>query len=214
MIRCMFCDRMNPPGATRCLDCGAELPAATDTAPQPVDDQLMDLIRSGKKIEAIKEYRERTGAGLKEAKDAVEALERGGSIVTRSANERATDQEIVDLLQSGEKIGAIKLYRERTGAGLKEAKDAVESLERSESLTKPEVAGRDLEQQIVDLLQAGKKIEAIKLFRDKTGRGLAESKQAVEALASQHGIQSQGSGCAGALLSLLVITSILAYWIR
>lgn len=34
-----------------------------------------------------------------------------------------------DLLAKGRKIEAIKLYRERTGAGLKEAKDAVESMD-------------------------------------------------------------------------------------
>jgi hypothetical protein len=50
-------------------------PAATldDAA---VAAQLAVLIAAGQKIEAIKLYRERTGVGLKEAKDAVEALER------------------------------------------------------------------------------------------------------------------------------------------
>ncbi|MCB9845989.1 MAG: ribosomal protein L7/L12 [Phycisphaeraceae bacterium] len=35
-------------------------------------DQVRDLMNAGKKIEAIKEYRQRTGAGLAEAKQAVE----------------------------------------------------------------------------------------------------------------------------------------------
>ncbi len=38
------------------------------------------------------------------------------------------EQQIVDLVHSGRKIAAIKLYREQTGAGLKEAKDAVEEI--------------------------------------------------------------------------------------
>ncbi|NPV01757.1 MAG: hypothetical protein HPY53_10295 [Brevinematales bacterium] len=38
--------------------------------------ELQDLIRAGNKIEAIKRYREQTGMGLKEAKDAIEAMER------------------------------------------------------------------------------------------------------------------------------------------
>ncbi|OHD55165.1 MAG: hypothetical protein A2Y33_10625 [Spirochaetes bacterium GWF1_51_8] len=38
--------------------------------------EISDLIRRGDKIEAIKRYREQTGMGLKEAKDAVEAMER------------------------------------------------------------------------------------------------------------------------------------------
>lgn len=33
------------------------------------------LLRSGKKVAAIKAYRERTGSGLAEAKDAIEAAE-------------------------------------------------------------------------------------------------------------------------------------------
>ena len=38
------------------------------------------------------------------------------------------DDEILELVKSGQKIAAIKLYREKTGAGLREAKDFVESL--------------------------------------------------------------------------------------
>ncbi len=34
------------------------------------------LLRSGRKIEAIKVYRQQTGIGLKEAKDAVDAMEK------------------------------------------------------------------------------------------------------------------------------------------
>ncbi len=39
--------------------------------------------------------------------------------------------EIVDAIQRGNKIVAIKLWRERTGVGLAEAKNAVEDLARS-----------------------------------------------------------------------------------
>ena len=43
----------------------------------------------------------------------------------------AADRErIMVLLKAGKKIHAIKLYREVTGAGLREAKDAVEDMER------------------------------------------------------------------------------------
>ncbi|MGW3966643.1 ribosomal protein L7/L12 [Amycolatopsis sp. NPDC005003] len=43
--------------------------------PEPELHEVRRLLGVGKKIEAIKVYRERTGAGLKEAKDAVEQLE-------------------------------------------------------------------------------------------------------------------------------------------
>ncbi len=41
---------------------------------QGVNPQVMELITAGQKIQAIKLYREQTGAGLKEAKDYVEGL--------------------------------------------------------------------------------------------------------------------------------------------
>ncbi|WP_369234476.1 ribosomal protein L7/L12 [Streptomyces sp. R21] len=41
---------------------------------EPRMDEIDALLRDGKKIQAIKAYREITGAGLKEAKDAVERM--------------------------------------------------------------------------------------------------------------------------------------------
>ena len=46
----------------------------------------------------------------------------------RASDNVIEDPRLVELLQSGKKIEAIKLYRELTGAGLKEAKDAVERI--------------------------------------------------------------------------------------
>jgi ribosomal protein L7/L12 len=40
----------------------------------------------------------------------------------------AADPRLAELVQSGNKIGAIKLYRELTGVGLAEAKDAIDSI--------------------------------------------------------------------------------------
>jgi ribosomal protein L7/L12 len=44
------------------------------------------------------------------------------------------DPDVVQLINSGKKINAIKLYRERTGLGLKEAHDAIEAFEKRYSL--------------------------------------------------------------------------------
>ena len=54
---------------------GAPMPAAGQPA-STADwmSEVQALVASGNKIQAIKVYRERTGLGLKEAKDAVEAL--------------------------------------------------------------------------------------------------------------------------------------------
>lgn len=93
-----------------------------------LDTELRALVAAGHKIDAIKRYRELTGAGLKEAKDAVEALERGEAMHSRDQGDVPFETEIVVLLKHGRKIDAIKLYREKTGAGLKEAKDFIEAL--------------------------------------------------------------------------------------
>ena len=102
-------------------------------------------------------------------------------------------KEIGDLVRSGNKIGAIKIFRETFDVGLKEAKDAVEALERGEPVTLTHVdvssqgevtslVGDDLEAAVQALLAQGKKIEAIKIYREATDLGLKESKDAVEAI--------------------------------
>jgi ribosomal protein L7/L12 len=52
----------------------------------------------------------------------------------RGGAQTSTDAELLRLINDGRKIEAIKRYRELTGAGLGEAKDAVEQLERRYSL--------------------------------------------------------------------------------
>lgn len=48
-------------------------------------------------------------------------------------------QEILDAIKSGQKIAAIKLYREHTGLGLKEAKEFIEELTDQLRKENPEV---------------------------------------------------------------------------
>ena len=51
---------------------------------------------------------------------------------TGAAQEAAiADPQLLALLQQNQLIGAIKRYRELTGVGLKESKDAVEALQRN-----------------------------------------------------------------------------------
>ena len=128
MIQCPFCDHINPASATRCTKCGSELPGSLEAGHKSLADTLTTLIRTGQKIEAIKQYRERTGSGLKEAKDAVEALERGEALPTAKAVLTTVDQDVLSLVREGKKIAAIKLYRDKTGVGLVEAKAAVEAV--------------------------------------------------------------------------------------
>ena len=96
---------------------------------------VRDALRTGDKISAIKLYREYTGVGLAEAKTAMEALEQTGSLPasTNTISINGLDANLLAQVQQalfqGQKIEAIKLYREATNLGLKESKDAVEKME-------------------------------------------------------------------------------------
>lgn len=125
-------------------------------------------------------------------------------------NHESLEGEIRALLRQGRKIEAIGLYREQAGVGLAAAKDAVERIGRGDSPTPNEVVADTTENQILELLAAGRKIAAIKLYREQTNSGLKEAKDAVEALAAQHGIVSPArSGCLGILAVLLSVVSLI-----
>ena len=74
----------------------------------------------------------------------------------------------------------------------------------------PAPSATPFEQELLDLLRQGRKIEAIKRYREATGVGLKEAKDAVEALAARHGIAAKGSGCAGVVLIAVVVAVALA----
>jgi len=96
--------------------------------PDPLPGDVVEAIERGDKLIAIKLLRTATGAGLKEAKDAVEAHGRGGASTARSApsGSRELSANVVEALDQGNKIEAIRRLRAETGLGLKDAKDAVE----------------------------------------------------------------------------------------
>jgi ribosomal protein L7/L12 len=127
----------------------------------------------------------------------------------------ATEGDILSMLEQGRKIDAIRMYREQTGAGLREAKDAVEALERGGSLPKgAPIAGTagvraDLKADIWALMQDGQKIQAIKFYRERTGCGLKQAKDAVEAVAREHGVAPNSAGCFGMILFWLALSGVL-----
>lgn len=107
--------------------------------------------------------------------------------------------EIRGLLAQDRKIEAIKRLREATGWDLKQAKDAVEALAAGDELPAMPPADTDLEDLVLLLLREGEKIDAIKVYRERTGMGLSDSKLAVEAIAARHGI-APARGCAALVL--------------
>ena len=92
-------------------------------------------------------------------------------------------QQIHKLLHVGQKIQAIQLYQQATGVGLAEAKQAVEEMALLEG-TKPPSGVRSyddpvLESKIRSLLAKGRKIDAVKIYREEYGVSLTQATDAV-----------------------------------
>jgi ribosomal protein L7/L12 len=96
---------------------------------QTLPPAVIEALNKGNLMEAIKLLRS-SGFGLKDAKDAIEAHARGKPAPHAPTFSAATAQslppDVVDALQKGQKIEAIRRMREQTGLGLKESKDAVD----------------------------------------------------------------------------------------
>lgn len=130
------------------------------------------------------------------------------------SDDKAWIAELTTLIDNGQKIEAIQKYRERTGVGLAEAKSAIEQIgDRLSGAGQPwddrTAEPRDsAEGEVLGLMRSGQKIAAIKRYRETHGGGLKEAKEAVEALAAAHGIESKsGSGCA-AVLALMIVVAV------
>ncbi len=154
------------------------------------DAELRQYIQSGKKINAIKRYRELAGVGLKEAKLAVELLEKRDNqpAIHQISAPDTDDAELWSYIKSGDKIRAIKRYRQLYGTGLKEAKNAIDSLTDNTTYTTTSTeasTGYVDPDELQRLIQAGRKIEAIKYYRECTGVSLKEARDAVEWLATR-----------------------------
>jgi len=65
---------------------------------------------------------------------------------------------------------------------------------------------------VLALCREGKKIAAIKLYRQATGVDLRTAKQAVEALAARHGVPFPKVGCAGVLLAILAAATMFSWF--
>lgn len=93
-------------------------------------------------------------------------------------------QQIHEYIHNQQLIHAIKLYRDATGASLAEAKAAVEEMAYNES-TKPPDGLMNYDNPILDgrlrsLLAKGRKVDAVKIYREEYRVGLKEAKNAVD----------------------------------
>ena len=110
--------------------------------------------------------------------------------------------QVVDALQRGSILDAIKLLRDSKGLGLNDAKEAVDHYLRGHTVigktvrTTPSRFPATPPPEVVGALQQGSKIEAIRLMRERTGLGLKEAKDAVDAYQAQTQLM-QGTGSPG-----------------
>lgn len=109
-----------------------------------------------------------------------------------------TRNRVLELIRQQKKIQAIKVLREATGYGLKEAKEVVEALEagRGPGSTQdavpsepPAVPGgtdrprsADLAERARRLRADGQEVQAIRLVCDETGMGIPEAQSFVRSL--------------------------------
>ena len=122
---------------------------------------IEELIREGKKIQAIKLWREHTGNSLKESKDIIDNFEQNGiwidvdelpkpvqepspiqltpnstadlesTTVSNPSESSTIKNSCAALIAEGNKIQAIKQWREQMGTSLKESKMQIEHFERT-----------------------------------------------------------------------------------
>ena len=135
VVRCKFCGNVSLlPGV---------LPSQA-AAPASSLDEIRKLAGDGNIIDALRKYREIYGVDLKEAKDAVDALQAGRLATPAAPGMRAPDEltkaleDVQRLLSSGNKIDAIKVYREHYDVSLARAKYAIEQIEAGNTL-RPEM---------------------------------------------------------------------------
>jgi ribosomal protein L7/L12/DNA-directed RNA polymerase subunit RPC12/RpoP len=134
--------------------------------PEKIVIAIRLLVADDQKIKAIKLFREYTNTGLKEAKDVIDRLDatpyavdpaaqKSGSASFRETAASTKDSttipgytldpkvvdEILSCLAKNQKIAAIKVLREAADTGLKEAKDAIDSLDARQPQRNSSTAG-------------------------------------------------------------------------
>ena len=122
MPKCFYCNYDVHPSIGQCPQCGATIGKPT----ADLEPEVRSLLDQGRKIEAVKLYKDQTGVGLADAKNAVESMQASANPPSDIGDD--LEAELLRLLGRGEKLAAVKLYKEQKGVELADAKQAVESL--------------------------------------------------------------------------------------
>jgi ribosomal protein L7/L12 len=181
------------------------------------EQEIRDLVGSNQRIAAVKRCREITGLGLNEALQMVNRLafgnsggnERPGS--NRGAQppapapldpkaRRDAEEAAMTAIREGSIMEAVKRYRQRTGLGLKESKDAVDILtlvHHSGGRVNASVA-----KALIAAVLAGREEEALTHLMAGAGYDAAEARMFIAGL-GRLGIARRG--CRGGCLGLAVV---------
>ena len=128
IVRCRFCKNNTlVPG----------LPAANEATPRASLDEVRQLAQNGNLEGAIRRYRELYDTGMKEARDAVQALANGKvveihRVFSGPLNAEETSrvmEEVKVMLEAGNKSGALTHYREVNDVSLTQARYVIDQIE-------------------------------------------------------------------------------------
>src|SRR5512136_459925 len=126
-------------GVVRCNFCGnvsllPDFRSGQAAGPASALDEIRELAKAGNIIDAIRKYREIYKVDLRQAKEAVEALQAGRLVMPSAPGMHSSEeltralQEVQRLLAAGNQIEAIKIYRQNYDVSLARAKYAIEQI--------------------------------------------------------------------------------------
>jgi ribosomal protein L7/L12 len=133
--------------------------------------EIERLVASGRRIEAVRQFRKLADVGLAEATAAINAMEPGapGASARPVALKglREAEGAAMVAIREGHVVEAIQAYRRYARVGLKEAKEAVDALRvvhRSDGRLNPKIA-----RTLLDLMAAGRRQEALAHLMSNVG---------------------------------------------
>lgn len=156
--------------------------------PAQIPQKILKHWRSGRKIDAIKQLREQSGLGLKEARDLLEASDGPDFVHQGAARQTQVSRPVRDPRDPAGTVPLSALSSIKTTTTTVNGKtttrvtvsgdhaEAIEALMSGANAVPAEIRA-----EVEDAMARGNKIEAIKLLRDSTGLGLAQAKDHIDA---------------------------------
>lgn len=132
-------------------------------------------------------------------------------------------------IQAGEKLQAVKVYKEAKGVSLAEAKDVIDRLaeklnedntnqyeisnveQTTHSNHTTQESNNSLEEKCLELIKSGNVLQAVKLYKDESGAGLKEAKDMIDSMVARlkKDIPSPQKGCGATIVIVIIVTTVL-----